>query len=169
MKKEIIYQKLLGLMEALGITPDELLAYDESIKRPARFPLDVYYSDHTKSSSMSHLSAKQNRVPIGVVIGKTLYPFPNAKGYVAESLLEDYCDDVISYHLKGVLPTKEQVQTLVRNLPDYNRISLLLFKQRLDYVALAIADKKGTTYDMRTGLVRIYHDSWQHVLPVVNL
>ncbi len=164
---------LLNLMKEMGVTINDLLIYDDSIETTKKFPLEVYFSDQTRSFDVEHYYKGKHRTPEGVIIGNTVFALANRAQSIECGVAERYCNQAFSRDLTGTLPTEEQVALLTENLDLYEQISVFLQQGRLGKNRLAIADESNSDewqnyYNMQRG-IKCAHNSWTLVLPVINL
>ena len=73
MKQKV--RALLNLMKEMGVTINDLLIYDDSIETTKKFPLEVYFSDQTRSFDVEHYYKGKHRTPEGVIISNTVFRF----------------------------------------------------------------------------------------------
>lgn len=171
MKQKV--RALLNLMKEMGVTINDLVIYDDSIETTGKFPLEVYFSDQTRSFDVEHYYKGKHRTPEGVIIGNTVFALANVAESIECGKAERYCRQAFSRDLTGTLPTEEQVMLLTENLDLYEQISEFLQHGRLGKSCLAIVDESNSGdwqnyYDMRRG-IKSAHNSWTLTLPVINL
>ncbi len=171
MKQKV--RALLALMKEIGVTIDDLVMYDDSIETTKKFPLEVYFSDQTRSVDVEHYYKGKHRTPEGVIIGNTVFALANMAESIECGMAERYCHQAFSRGLTGTLPTEEQIALLTENLVLYEQVCVFLRHGRLGKNCLAIADESNSDgwqnyYDMRRGITGA-HNSWTLTLPVINL
>lgn len=172
MKKKV--KTILELMEQLGVTIGDLQVYDDSIETTKKFPLEVYFSDRTKSYDVDYYYKSVHRTAVGIMINNTVYALADYAESVECGHSENYCRKAFHNGLIGSLPLSKQIVDLSNNLIAYNRISVFLKHGKLGGESrLAIADKGNSSrwqayYNMERG-IEAAHNSWTKTLPVINL
>ena len=58
---------ILNLMKLMNVKVEDLVIYNGEIERNGKFPLEVFYSDRTRSFDISHYQ-EDNRHPLGIII-----------------------------------------------------------------------------------------------------
>ena len=164
---------VLELMKRKSATIDDLQASDDSIEATGKFPWEVYFSDKSISCDVEHYCKGEQRIPIGVVIGSTMYALPDYVGREGCGRSKMYCREAFPFGFIGTLPNEYQVMTLTDNLDTYNQIAVFLKHKKLGKMQLAIAHGDNSSnrqhyYDMKTR-VEGYSDDFTPTLPVINL
>ncbi len=169
---------ILSLMERLGVSLNELILHDKPIEITKKFPLPVYFSDGTHSTKVDHYYGQQ-RLATGVIIGNTIYALRTEHSISHDRALNVCCSWNDEFFRKNsCLPTKEQLDTLMEHITDYNKIRLFFGYYALWFpgtspVEIAIADERNNDfiqyrYDMKSRGIHGSNGSVA-VLPVVNL
>ena len=177
MKEKV--EAIFKLMEVMGVTIEDLQAFNQSIEAAKKFPLEIYYDDKTRSDSLEYYNKRGNRYPIGIVIGKTVFALPFYIDRLSCGYASMHCCSMQGYQGCGVLPTAEQLKSLKAHWDDYNIISVFLKCGRLedcDYLTgmfLAVFhpdnDASGQyCYDLKKDVVFRYNGITP-TLPVINL
>lgn len=173
MKEKV--EAILKLMEVMGVSIEDLQVY--RLKTTNKFPLEVYYDDKTKSDDIAYYKEHQNRHPIGIVIGKTVFALPFYIDRLSCGYASMYCRS--NFENCGALPTVEQVKSLKAHWDDYNFISVFLKSGRLDdceYLSemlLAVSHPDNSMsrqyyYDLKKD-AEFCHNDITPTLPVINL
>ncbi len=157
----------------MNVTISDLSIYDDSIESTKKFPLEVYFSDKTRSFDVEHYNKGTQRIPLGVIIDNTIYALPGYLEDIDCGKAETYCSSALGYGFTGILPTETQIIALTENLNLYNQISVFLGHGELHKTSLAIAHTKNGSnwqnyYDMKRGITSA-HNSWVNTLPIINL
>ncbi len=168
-------QTIFSLMERFGISMEDLILHDQPIEATKKFPLPVYFSDGTRSSDVNHYYG-QNRQPLGVVIGDTLYALHVSDSIFIDDIQECLYDDDF-FKRQYVLPTKKQLDTLMEHIRDYNKIRLFFGWEALnpqrEAIEIAISDERNCeTFQYRYDIQSrdVYgSNGLVHILPVINL
>ena len=172
---------ILNLMKLMNVKVEDLIIYNGQIEQSGKFPLEVFYSDRTRSFDVSH-SQESKRQPLGVIINDVVYALvgytSNERCYEIPHFLHsewyyDMWEENYQGPLSGKLPTPEQVDALNSNMIAYNQINaffgMTLFEQ--DSVAIYSNEQlHGTAlcYNLRNK--QTYKTlSCAYVLPIHNL
>lgn len=172
---------ILNLMKLMNVRVEDLIIYNGQIEQSGKFPLEVFYSDRTRSFDVSH-SQESKRHPLGVIINNIVYALG---GYVSNERsceIPDFLQSQWYYDmwvenyqgaLSGELPTSEQVDALNSNMMAYNQINAFfgmpLFER--DSVAISCDEQlKDSTLCYYLKSKQTYKtSSCAYVLPVHNL
>ena len=86
-KVDLIYK----MMRYLGLSIDDLIVFDRSIDLTGKFPLEVYFSDKTRSFDVKRAFDSDDRTPIGIIIDNTVFTLGNYHNLLFASEIDDFC------------------------------------------------------------------------------
>ena len=172
---------ILNLMKLMNVKVEDLVIYNGEIEQSGKFPLEVFYSDRTRSFDVSH-SQESKRHPLGVIINDIVYALG---GYVSNERsceIPDFLQSQWYYDmwvenyqgaLSGELPTSEQVDALNSNMMAYNQINAFFGMSLFERDSVAVSGDEqlnGITLCYNLKSKRTYTTlSCAYVLPVHNL
>lgn len=167
-KVDLIYK----MMRYLGLSIDDLIVFDRSIDLTGKFPLEVYFSDKTRSFDVKHSFDSDDRTPIGIIIDNTVFTLGNYHNLLFASEIDDFCKSLFDNE-KVSLPTVEQAKKLSEHLNEYNKISLFFQNGRLERDCIAVSSAQSldfvqSYYNLKDGTVCVT-EKCIHTIGVINL
>lgn len=167
-KVDLIYK----MMRYLGLSIDDLIVFDRSIDLTGKFPLEVYFSDKTRSFDVKYAFDSDVRTPLGVIIDNTVFTLGNYHNLLYATEIDDFCNNLFDNE-KTSLPTVEQAKKLAEHLNEYNKISIFFQHGRLEKDCIAVSSAQSldfvqSYYNLKDGTVCVT-EKCIHTIGVINL